>query len=132
LPAAGGAVTLSHMHCRVATEGARERVLAVPAVSVRARRSIRQGRGEHGWPLLEVDVLGGRTSASRLPDGRAITVAVADTGVDLDHPALAPISGSTRTSAQATGSTSTPMASRTTSARPTSSTATVTRPHLSR
>jgi hypothetical protein len=115
------------MHCRVATEGARERVLARAAAPVRARRSIRQGWGELGWPLPEVDVLRGRTSASRLPDRRAITVAAADTGVDLDHPALAPISGSTRTSAQATGSTTTPSGPRTTSARPTSPAATVTR-----
>jgi hypothetical protein len=89
LPAAGGAVTLLHMHRRVATEGARKRVLAGTAVTVRARRSTGRAGGHTGGRCQEADVLGGRTSASRLPHGRTITVAAADTGVGLEHPDLA-------------------------------------------
>jgi hypothetical protein len=90
LPAADGVVTLLHMHRRVAREGARKRVLAVTAVTVSARRSTGRAGGHMGGRCQEADALGGRASASRLPYGRTITVAAADTGVDLEHPDLAP------------------------------------------
>jgi subtilisin family serine protease len=103
----GGNVTLPDMHCRVATEGVRERgllvvllaVLAVsPAVAQAGQGGSSQARGglrtdpllDRQWPLQEADVPGGRTSAWRHADGRGITVAVVDTGLDLEHPDLAP------------------------------------------
>jgi subtilisin family serine protease len=94
------------MHCRVATEGVRERgllvvMVAVLAVSPAVAQAGQGGRAQAGglrtdrslerqWPLQEADVPGGRTSAWRHADGRGITVAVVDTGLDLEHPDLAP------------------------------------------